>query len=77
MAEKATEWGETVWVASLDVEKAFDTVFHTSVLEGMTEAGAAPEVCRFLKNMLTNAIACVDCGFDDVSRTVKLQRGMR
>ncbi len=32
MAEKSDEWGEEVWAASLDLEKAFDKVYHSSVM---------------------------------------------
>ena len=32
VAEKAQEWGSTVWAASLDVEKAFDSVEHDACL---------------------------------------------
>ena len=30
VAEKAEEWGEEIWAASLDLEKAFDKVYHGS-----------------------------------------------
>ena len=33
--EKSIEWGETVWMASLDLEKAFDKIVHEAVFEGL------------------------------------------
>jgi hypothetical protein len=45
LSEKAIEWGEHVWVASLDSEKAFDQVFHSAVLQGLRATGV-PE--RFI-----------------------------
>ena len=47
-AEKATEWGETVWACSLDVEKAFDTIDHEAVLDAICRSGAAAEFFSFL-----------------------------
>ena len=34
-AEKAQEWGCTVWAASLDLEKAFDKVFPEAVQDSL------------------------------------------
>ena len=48
VAEKAEEWGEEVWAASLDLEKAFDKVFHTSVLNSLNDAYIEPDIVRFL-----------------------------
>ena len=43
IAEKAQEWGVPVWVASLDLEKAFDKVSHASVLRCLHEAGVGDD----------------------------------
>ena len=48
IAEKADEWGEEVWAASLDLEKAFDKVYHASVISSLSEADVTPEVLRYL-----------------------------
>jgi hypothetical protein len=39
VGEKSVEWGECVWLASLDMEKAFDKIIHTSMQDGLVEAG--------------------------------------
>ena len=39
VGEKCIEWGECVWMASLDLEKAFDKIIHIAMLEGLREAG--------------------------------------
>ena len=39
VAEKSREWGQTVWAASLDLEKAFDKVFFDAVLDSLTDIG--------------------------------------
>ena len=33
--EKSSEWGEQLWVATLDAEKAFDRVQHSSLFEAL------------------------------------------
>ena len=37
ISEQSVGWAETVWIASLDLEKAFDKVLHTAVLKGLKE----------------------------------------
>eukprot|EP00973_Karenia_brevis_P019190 2629814-Karenia_brevis.AAC.1 len=37
--EKSIEWGEKMWMASLDLEKAFDKVIHEAVFEGLDVSG--------------------------------------
>ena len=44
VAEKADEWGMEVWAASLDLEKAFDKVFHSSVLGCLCDAGVNTDI---------------------------------
>jgi len=39
LAEKADEWSETLWIASLDLEKAFDKVLRSSVFMALEDAG--------------------------------------
>lgn len=33
--ERASEWGQNIWIAALDFKKAFDTVEHTSLWEAL------------------------------------------
>ena len=48
VAEKADEWGQDVWVASLDLEKAFDKLFHASVIKHLAETGVENDVVQVL-----------------------------
>ncbi|CAK0845642.1 unnamed protein product [Prorocentrum cordatum] len=43
VAEKSAEWGEELWVATLDVEKAFDRVSRDQLIEALTSTGA--DIC--------------------------------
>ncbi len=46
VAEKSKAWGQTVWAASLDLEKAFDKVFFEAVTDGLTSSGVAQGTLR-------------------------------
>ena len=50
VAEKAEEWGEEVWAASLDLEKTFDKVLHSSVLTALAEAGVDAKVVQCFRD---------------------------
>ena len=46
IAEKAEEWAEEVWIVSLDLEKAFDKVFHSSAFGCLEETGIDKDIAR-------------------------------
>ena len=48
VAEKTEEWGEEVRAASLDLEKAFDKVYRSSVLSALEDAGVESDIVCFL-----------------------------
>jgi hypothetical protein len=51
VGEKSLEWGEDLWVATLDVEKAFDTVHHSSVFEGLITSGIPMSMVAVLRRL--------------------------
>ena len=53
VAEKSDEWGEEVWAASLDLEKAFDKVYHSSVIMSLTDAEVSPQLVKYLLGRFT------------------------
>ena len=77
LAEKAHEWGEELWVASLDLEKAFDKVFHTSVLECLSDAGVDSNITRSLWLFYAKQVAYVRVDGGICSRKVAIERGVR
>ena len=58
VAEKSEEWGQKVWAASLDLEKAFDEVVHSSVLSALMEAGGRLRRGSILVELL-QATTCI------------------
>ncbi len=39
LIEKSNEYDLPLWIMSLDLRKAFDTVEHTALVQAMSEAG--------------------------------------
>ena len=77
VAEKAEEWGEEVWAASLDLEKAFDKVSHDSVLSAVQDAGIDREIVRFLWHSYRNQAAYVSLSAAAKGRLFRILRGVR
>ena len=59
VAEKADEWGEEVWAASLDLEKAFDKVFHQAVFDSLAASGVDADIVSALWRLYAEQTACV------------------
>ena len=77
MAEKSKEWGQTVWAASLDLEKAFDKVFFEAVTDSLTSSGVAQGYIEAVADMYANLSLYVELDGATTSRDVKVQRGVR
>ena len=77
IAEKANEWGEEVWAASLDLEKAFDKVYHESVLSSLVDAGVESDVVLFLWKLYRQQQAYICLDSNDRSRLIDILRGVR
>ena len=71
-AEKADEWGEQIWAVSLDLEKAFDKVLHSSVFDGLARAGVEPDIFRVLWDLYSLQPAHVRLDGDVRSRAFKI-----
>ena len=59
VAEKTDEWGQEIWLAALDLEKAFDKVLHSSVFETLVQAGADPAIITVLSRLYAQQQAYV------------------
>ena len=76
VAKKAGEWGEEVWAASLDIEKAFERVNYTSVMTRLACAGVDGDVAWVLWRKYRQQTAYVSLNGSS-SRLFDLLRGMR
>jgi hypothetical protein len=77
IAEKSEEWGEEVWVASLDMEKAFDKVLHDSVFACLAEASVDSDILHALWQIYTKQLAYVKLDGDVKSEVFAVLRGVR
>jgi hypothetical protein len=75
--EKSAEWGEELWVATLDVEKAFDRVHHASLFAALMEGGADATAVGALRRLYSDMRASVVLWQGQESRDIDVQRGVR
>ena len=54
LLKRLVSGGEEVWAASLDLEKAFDKVLHSSVFDSLSEAGVEADVVRAMWRLYAN-----------------------
>ena len=59
VTQKSEEWGEELWLAGLDVEKAFDKGLHSSLFEALHKEGLELEVAEALKELYSGLQAFV------------------
>jgi hypothetical protein len=57
--EKSAEWGEQLWVATLDVEKAFDRVHHANLFESLVDGKVDASIIGALRRLYANMRASV------------------
>ena len=75
--EKSAEWGEDLWIAALDVEKAFDRVHHSALFDALLEAGVEWEAISSLKRLYAGTRAYVNLWTGVDSRAFDIERGVR
>ena len=75
--EKSNEWGEELWLAALDAEKAFDRVHHTDLFDALLVAGVDATSLRALRELYSNMEAYVCLWSGAESRMINVKRGVR
>ena len=76
VAEKSQEWGLDLWVASLDLEKAFDKVRHSNVESALVNANVDPFIIGWLMDLYSNQSSFVQVA-NTRSRLFQICRGVR
>jgi hypothetical protein len=77
LSERSNECGEHVWVASLDMEKAFDKVYHSEVLQALRQTGVHEDLIAAVRRLYTNQTAFVALDAHTQSRLFEVRRGVR
>ncbi len=77
VSEKSIEWNETVWMASLDLEKAFDKILHSAVFEGLQKAGVDEATIQAIRLRYSDQHAYVQLEANLRSRLFSILRGVR
>jgi hypothetical protein len=73
--EKANEWQVPVWIASIDFQKAFDTVEHQSLWNALRRQGVSDSYVNILARLYSGQTAAVRT--DKISRSFLLERGTK
>ncbi len=77
VVEKAAQWGEKLWMATLDVEKAFDKVHQDKLLEALMAFEIEVSVVSVLRKLYRGMEAYVQLWLGAESRRFEVQRGVR
>ena len=75
--EKSAEWREELWVATLDVEKAFDRVHHSCLFNVLLESGADASIVAALFRLYADLQASAVLWPGEESRNFRVERGVR
>ena len=77
VVEKSDEWGEDLWLAALDVEKAFDRLHHTALFEALLASEVDSGLVATLRRLYRGMKAYVKLWPGAESRHFEVQRGVR
>ena len=77
VVEKANEWGEELWMATLDVEKAFDKALHSELFAALLNGGIDMSIVASLRKLYRGMEAYVQLWPGLESRRFEIQRGVR
>jgi hypothetical protein len=77
LVEKSAEWGQPLWIAALDVEKAFDRVHHSSLFAALLDTGIDVSIVSALRALYWQMSGFVVLWQGAESRSFALQRGVR
>ena len=77
LVEKSNEWGEDLWLAALDVEKAFDRVTHNELFTALLQSNIDARAVGALRRLYQDMHARVELQPGASSRLFEVQRGVR
>ena len=77
VVKKAAQWGEELWVATLDVEKASDRLHHSSLFQTLLKLNVDPRMVAALRRLYSDMRAHVLLRPGGDSQMLMIQRGAR
>ena len=77
VVEKSAEWGEELWMAALDLEKAFDKVYHHELFNSLLASGVDMSLVLVLRRLHRGMQAYVQLRPGVESTRFAIQRGVR
>ena len=75
LGEVAREWKRHMYIAQLDMSKAFDKVYHSAILAALDRIQASSQLKAFAANMLKQSSVCLSLG-NVRTEKVRLDRGV-
>ena len=76
VTEKSSEWGEPLFLAALDVEKAFDRVHHAELFGALLRCGVGTGIVNALRRLYAEMGAKVYLWSGMEGRSLQVQRGV-
>jgi hypothetical protein len=77
VVEKSAEWGEELWIAALDVEKALDRVHHSCLFDALLDGGIDTAAIAAMRRLYLDMQAYVVLWPGAQSRAFRVERGVR
>ena len=77
IVEKSLEWGEELWIATLDVEKAFDRVHHSALFEALLQQRIDASTVSALRRLYFGVKGYVSIWAGADSRYFEMNRGVK
>ena len=77
VVEKSIEWGEGLWVAAVDVEKAFDRVHSLRILQALIDEGIDADIIMSLQDTYAGLQGYVQMWPGACSKDFVIGRGVR
>ena len=77
VVEKSSEWGESLFMATLDAEKAFDRVHHADIFAALLRCCVGARMVSTLQHLYADLQAKVFLWAGAESRSFSIQRGVR
>ena len=72
LASRTSEWNLPLWIASLDLRKAFDRIDHTAMVQALREQGVEDPEVALLLDLYAHQV-----GSANGSRVFDIQRGVK